>query len=189
MQLQEAIRERRSIGKVKPDTLDRKQIEAILEAAVWAPNHHHTEPWQFYVMTGDGRKALAEAFADIAAESAEGLSQEETAALRIKQEAKAYRAPVVIAVAARPSGQPHIPEIEELAAVHAAVQNMLLTAHDLGLGAIWRTGAAAYHPRMRQAFDLQEQEQIVGFVYIGYPLQEAPQGKRMPFSEKTTWLQ
>jgi len=108
--------------------------------------------------------------------------------LREKQSMKAFRAPVVIAVAVSPSSAPGVSRMEEFAAVHSAVQNMLLAAHGMGLGAIWRTGEPAYHPRMKQAFGLSEAEQIVGLIYVGYPAVQQPSGKRKPVSAKTVWM-
>lgn len=90
MDVIEAIRTRRSVGKVKPDPVDTKLIEEMLESAVWAPNHYHTEPWRFFVMVGEGRRALGRVYADIAAENADGLTEEELASLRSKQEQKAF---------------------------------------------------------------------------------------------------
>jgi nitroreductase len=188
MEVKEAIRQRRSIGKVKSDPVDKALIEEILEAGVWAPNHGHTEPWRFWVMTGDGRKLLGRGYAEVAAAEAGPLSEEELKLLWTGQERKALRAPVVVAVAVTPTDHPAVPEIEEFAAVHAAVQNMLLTAHALGLGAIWRSGAPAYHPKMREAFNLQGKEELVGFIYIGYPDMPAPKAERVPFEQKTVWL-
>ena len=189
MDLMEAIRGRRSIGRVKPDEVERTLIERMLEAAVWAPNHHLTEPWRFTVMTGNGRLRLGNAYAEVAQATSE---PEQTAEQRDKHVAKALRAPVVIAVAASPSPSPTVPHVEELAAVHAAVQNMLLTAHALGLGAIWRSGAPTYHPLMHAAFELQPAEQLVGFIYVGYPATAAttaaPSGQRTSFADSTVWL-
>jgi nitroreductase len=105
-----------------------------------------------------------------------------------KQEEKAFRAPVVIAVAAVAPPHPKALFAEELAAVHAAVQNLLLAAHALGLGAIWRTGAAAYHPKMKSLFGLTDQDQLVGFIYLGYPDMPHPRGTRSPWQTKTTWM-
>lgn len=185
MELMEAIKGRRSIGRVKPDEVERALIEQMLEAAVWAPNHHLTEPWRFIVMTGEGRRALGDAYAAVARATAE---PEQTAEQRDKHIAKALRAPVVIAVAASPSDNASVPQIEELAAVHAAVQNMLLVAHALGLGAIWRSGAPTYHPLMQAAFGLQPQEQLVGFIYVGYPAAASAAGGRTAAASKTVWL-
>lgn len=188
MELLEGIRSRRSISRVKPDPVDKALIERILEAGAWAPNHHLTEPWRFIVMTGDGRQRLADAYADVAAAGADpGLSAETLAELKNKQSAKAYRAPVVIAVLVSPAADSAAPLVEEQAAVHAAIQNMLLAAHALGLGAIWRTGAPAYHPLMHAAFGLKPAETLAGFLYIGYPDMDPPAGRRTDFRAKTEW--
>jgi len=188
MPLWEAIKDRRSVGKVKQDPVDKQLIETLLEAANWAPSHHATEPWRFFVMTGGGRQALADAYADIAAEAAPHASDEELQALRRKAGDKAFRAPVVIATAVSPSTAPKVNRMEEFAAAHSAVQNMLLTAHALGLGAIWRSGEPAYHPRMKQAFGLNESEAVVGLIYIGYPDMQQLPGKRKPAADKTVWM-
>ncbi|MDU0205090.1 nitroreductase family protein [Paenibacillus sp. MAH-36] len=190
MELKEAIRNRRSIGKVKQDPVDKALIEEILEAGTWAPNHCHTEPWRFWVMTGEGRGLLGKGYAEVAASEADpALTEEELAVLKGAQMKKAFRAPVVIAVAVTPSAQAVVPEIEEYAAAHAAVQNMLLTAHSLGLGAIWRTGAPTYHAKMREAFGLGAKEELVGFIYLGYPdMAPPPKAARTPFEQKTLWV-
>ncbi|GIP33878.1 nitroreductase [Paenibacillus sp. J2TS4] len=189
MRLEEAIVERRSIGKVKTDPVDKSLINKLLEAAVWAPNHYHTEPWRFFVMTGEGRNRLAEAYREIAKEESEAAGTPANEELLRKQWGKAFRAPVVIAVAASPSSLPKVHEIEELAALHAAIQNMLLTAHSLGLGAIWRSGQPLYHTRMKQAFGLEEHESMAGLIYVGYPEKEAPASRRTSYTEKTVWLE
>lgn len=185
MDVLEAIRTRRSIGRVGQEPIPRETIEAILEAGNWAPSHHGTEPWRFFVMTGDGRGVLARAYGDIAAEQAAGGGKEEQ---RGQAAAKAYRAPVVIAVAASPQEGPKIVREEEFAAAHAAVQNMLLAAHALGLGAIWRSGDPMRHPIMKRAFGLSEREELVAFVYIGKPEAPLHEGRRRPAAEKTVWL-
>ncbi|GAB2670759.1 nitroreductase [Paenibacillus thermoaerophilus] len=184
MDIHEAIRGRRSVGRVKDDPVPPEWIEKILEAGNWAPCHHLTEPWRFFVMTGAGRDVLADAYADIAAEQ----SGQDDPEFRRKHAAKAYRAPVVIAVAVSPSADPRVTRIEEFAAAHAAVQNMLLTAHALGLGAIWRSGDPMYHPRMKQAFGLQPHEELVALVYLGFPVTAPPAGGRRPVADATVWL-
>ncbi|UJF32982.1 nitroreductase family protein [Paenibacillus hexagrammi] len=188
MNVKEAILSRRSIGKVKQDAVPEELVQQVLEAAVWAPNHGQTEPWRFWVMTGEGRKLLGRGYAEVAIAEAGDISPDEIAELRAAQEKKALRAPVVIAVAVTPTALPGVPEIEEYAAAHAAVHNMSLMAHALGLGTIWRTGAPTYHPKMKEVFGLQGAEELVGFVYIGYPEREAPEGKRTPHQQKTVWV-
>lgn len=188
-ELQRAIRERRSVGRVKPDNVPKELIERMIEAAVWAPNHHGTEPWRFIVMTGDGRRVLGQAYVDYAADSLKAFTGEELQERTAKEIAKAYRAPVVIAAICSPPGNPKAIQAEELAATHAAVQNLLLTAHDLGLAAVWRTGDPAYHPTMKAALEVAEREEVVGLIYVGYPEIALHAGKRTPAAEKTRWIE
>ena len=62
MDVMTAIKTRRSIGKVKSDPVPKEMIETILEAGTWAPCHHQTEPWRFFVLTGDARNGLGNTF-------------------------------------------------------------------------------------------------------------------------------
>ena len=189
MDVWEAMRGRRSIGRVSAEPVAKETIERILEAANWAPSHHGTEPWRFYVMSGAGRDTLARAYGDVAVmQAGEALDAAAEAELRAKQGAKAYRAPLVIAAAVSPSKDPKVIAAEEYAAAHAAVQNMLLAIHASGLGAIWRSGEPMYHPAMAQAFGLDEGEAMVGLIYAGYPESTPQEGKRRPVAEKTVWL-
>jgi nitroreductase len=183
-----AIETRRSIGRVKQDPVPRDLIERILESAVHAPNHRITEPWRFHVFTGKGRGELARVRAEIARLQAEAEGEdEELAAGRISRERKkAFRAPVVVAVICE-SGRDEIETLENYAACAAAVQNVLLTAHALGLGAMWRTGPVAYHDHMREFLDLEEGDKVVAHLYLGFPdMGERPR-RRAPAKEKTVW--
>lgn len=189
MDLFEAITTRRSIGKVKEDPIPLSLIEKVLEVGTWAPNHHRTEPWRFVVLQGEGRRGLGRVYAEIALENYGALTEEERSSIYEKQMEKAFRAPVIITVIVTPSDQPNVIKQEEIAAGNAAVQNMLLGAHALGLGAIWRTGKPAYHPKMRAFFGCRENDEIVGLIYLGYPDLKGVSTKRIPFSEKTIWIQ
>ncbi|WP_126425449.1 nitroreductase family protein [Brevibacillus marinus] len=188
MELWEAIKGRRSVGKMKPEAPPRESIEKILEAATWAPSHHNTEPWKFFVLTGQARDRLGEEMARIAAGKLADQDAEAARAKLAKLRANPLRAPVVIAVAVTPSAQEQVVELEEIGAVACAVQNMMLAAHELGLGTIWRTGAITYEPELKAFFGLQGREQLLGFVYVGYPDQPQREGVRKPFAEKTVWL-
>jgi nitroreductase len=184
----QAIETRRSIGRVKQEPVPRETVERILESGVHAPNHKITEPWRFHVFAGKGRGELARARAELARLQAEAEGEdEEMSAGRISRERKkAFRAPVVIAVISE-AGRDEVETLENYAACAAAVQNMQLTAHALGLGAMWRTGAMAYHDHMRQFFGLREGDTIVAYLYLGYPdMGERPR-RREPAQEKTVW--
>lgn len=188
MEVNHAIVTRQSIGRVKQDPVPKALVEKVLESAVHAPNHKITEPWRFHVFAGKGRGEFARARAELARLQAEAEGEEEEfAAGRISRERKkAFRAPVVIAVISK-GGRDEVETLENYAACAAAVQNMQLTAHSLGLATIWRTGPVAYHPYMRDFFGLEENDRIVAYVYLGYPdMSERPR-RREPASAKTIW--
>lgn len=188
MDVMEAIRSRRSIGLVKEDPLEKETIAKIIEAGTWAPSHYRTEPWHFFVIEGEARRALGKALVEIAKEEMDDPTTEANQKKAEKVAEKPFRAPVIIAVAIRPSDNPKALKLEEAGAVYAAIQNMLLAAHGLGVAGYWRTGAPTYHPTMKRLFGLTDHEEIAGFLYFGYPKREPHEGKRRPFSEVTTWL-
>ena len=188
MEVNQAIETRRSVGQVKQDPVPRGIVEKILESAVHAPNHRLTEPWRFHVFTGKGRGELARARAEVARILAEAEGEEEEfAAGRISRERKkAFRAPVVIVVISK-GGRDEVETLENYAACAAAVQNMQLTAHSLGLATIWRTGPVAYHPYMREFFGLENGDKIVAHLYLGYPDVTERSRRREPASTRTVW--
>jgi len=169
-----ALRARRSSGRVKPDPLPRALIERVIEAATWAPNHHRTEPWRFVVVAGEARKRLAEVMVASLAGRLDEREDERAAALLEKERNKPLRAPALVAVAALPTDDARAVEVEEVAAVAAAVQNMLLAAEALGLGAIWRTGDPAYDPNVKRFLGLPADAHLLAFVYLGYPEHAPP---------------
>jgi len=183
-----AIETRQSVNRVKQDPVPRDLIERVLESAVHAPNHKITEPWRFHVFTGKGRGELARARAHTARLSAEAEGEHvDMMAGRISRERKkAFRAPVIIAVISV-AGRDEVETRENYDACAAAVQNMQLTAHSLGLASIWRTGPVAYHENMRRFFGLEDGDSIVAYLYLGYPdMGERPR-RRSPAAELTVW--
>lgn len=184
MDVFEALFNRRSVSIVKPDALPRELIEKILDAAVQAPNHFRVRPWRFFVLTGAARERLGEVMAQSLLErvpdSPKGMVD--------KERSRPLRAPVVIAVAADLPDLPKVIEIENVCATAAAVENMLLAAYALGLGAMWRTGPAAYNPDVKAFFGLAPEQHLVGFVYIGYPGAMPEALPRPGFEDRTQWM-
>jgi nitroreductase len=167
-------------------------VEKVIAAAAWAPNHFKTEPWRFAVVSGQARVYLGavieESLRAAMQTGADEGNPSQTADLLQKERNKPLRAPIVIAVAAVPSQQPKVVEAEELAAVAAGVQNMLLAAEAVGLGAMWRTGKPAYDPRVKAFLGFPENAHIVAFVYLGYP-DLPPQRPRVRTATRhTQWL-
>ena len=191
----DTIKRRRSIGKMSEQSPTREQIERLLEAATHAPNHHKVEPWKFFVLAGKARNelgeimvaSLAERMADTAIDF-EDTTNPKTQALLNKERSKPLRAPVLIVAVAEHPEQPNVMPIENIEATAAAVQNMLLVAEEMGLACMWRTGDAAYDPKVKQWLGLSSEDHIVSFIYVGYPA--IPHVERHPQSveAKTTWL-
>jgi len=184
----EVIKARRSVGKMKPDLPARQTIERILEAATYAPNHHEVEPWRFFVMSGKVREELGEIMAERLAQKLGETRSEKAQAALIKERSKLLRAPVIIAVASLKPNQPKIVDIENVEAVAAAIQNMLLVAQEEGLVSIWRTGDPVYDPKIKAFFGIEPEEHLVGFVYLGYPAVPIPHREPGHFETKTRWL-
>ena len=101
----QAIRARRSIGRVRPERPPKELIEQVLEAAVWAPNHRLTEPWRFFVLAGEAREELGELLAALQGAKLP-LDAPDRQAQIDKARAKPLRAPVVIAAAVEPATGP-----------------------------------------------------------------------------------
>lgn len=182
METYEAIMTRRSVPLVTGAPVEKRPVERLLDAAVRAPNHHLTQPWRFIVVTGRGLQELAHAWATGA--KREGRDPEEA-------RSKALRAPVVICVVERPKGHlPRVSDIEEHHATGAALQNILLAAHDMGLGAALRTGPAAHIPEVLEHLGVEDGELVAGFVYLGHPAEEGaprPLTRRTNASMLTEW--
>ena len=188
-----ALEARRSMAKVKADLPPRDLVETVIEAAAWAPNHFKTVPWRFVVVSGDARDALGAVMeesmaARLAQSDPDVLSPDEREGVLAKERRKPLRAPVVIAVAAVPSPLAKVVEEEEHAAVAAGVQNMLLAAEAVGLGAMWRTGKPAYDPRVKAFLGLPDTARIVAFVYLGFPDLPPQRPRPRTAAHHTTWV-
>jgi nitroreductase len=171
MDLFAAIDTRTSASRLTEPVPDAAQLTRILEAAVRAPDHGHFAPWRFLIIENEARERLANAVAAARLIRTPDATQE---ALEAERQ-KIRRAPMIILVAcATRINHPKIPEVEQLLAVGAAVQNLLLAAHALGFGAVWKTGPAAYDAHVKASLGLAPTDQIVAMVHIGTPLAVNP---------------
>ena len=182
METCEAILTRRSVPKLTERVPERATIAKLLECAVRAPTHHLTQPWRFVVLTGPALTELGEAWAA-------GVEREGSDPDKVRH--KPLRAPVILSVISRPKRHlPKVVEIEEHYAIGAAMQNILLSAHDMGLGAMLRTGPATILPEVRSHLGVGDDEHIAGFIYLGYAApgdSERPRTRRTDAAELTQW--
>lgn len=169
MDVDTAIRERRTIGAYSDRAVEPSVIEELIEAARWAPNHKHTEPWRFHVVSGDAREDMARAVLDAGGDFAKD------------PRGKLLRAPTFIAVTQRTVLDDPIRDQEDYAAVCCAVQNMMLAATSRGLASKWSTGALAENPAAKRWLGIDEQDRIVAYLYLGYApdtMREMPAERR-----------
>jgi len=142
---------------------DQAALDTIFRSALRAPDHGRLRPWRFVLIPRGRRERLGEVLA-------EALRLREPSAppeLLARERQKALRAPVVIVVAAQMKPSDKIPGVEQIISAGAAAQNIMLAAHALGFGAMWRTGAPAYDATVKQALGLKENDAIIGFLHIG----------------------
>ncbi len=164
MELLTAIDTRFSSGRLTAPGPTPEQLARILEAAGRAPDHGRLRPWHFTVLDGELRDRFS--FAAAAAKRARlpAMSDAQFAAER----EKFSRSPTVVVVGCTVRReQMKIPEIEQVAAVAAAAQNLFLAAHDLGYGVMWKTGAAAYDPAVKATVGLSAADHIIAIMHLG----------------------
>lgn len=185
MDLLEAIRQRRSVKQFTDRPVSREEIEQLLASVTLAPNHRMTQPWRFYVLGPAARRAYGEV---LGARKAKKIEDPATAtALREEVAAKEARVPALIAVAMTLDANPEVRE-EDYAATMMGVENLLLAAQGLGLGAHLRTGAVMDDPRTREAIGVPDGQRIVATVQLG-EVGSVPEARpRRAVAELTTWL-
>jgi len=179
------------LARLKPDPVEPRLIETLLEAANWAPSHGDTEPWRFTVFTGESRRALGDVFAEAyrldAEADGDGFKQNTYEAYR----ERGLSAPVWISVgvqpALRPDGSFRMREEEEVMAVACAVQNLHLMASALGLAGMWHSKGTSVHPHVASYVGLTRPSRLLGFFFCGWPAIPWPEGERRPLSEKVRW--
>jgi nitroreductase len=178
------------LSRLKPDPIDRKLIERMLEAANWAPSHGDTEPWRFTVFAGEGRETLAELFD--AAHRAEHAANPPARAHEGARK-RAFAAPVWISIgmspARREDGSLLMSEEEEIMAVACAVQNLHLMASALGLAGMWHSKGISVNPIVARGLGLEPPARLLGFFMCGWPATDWLASTRRPLSEKVHWVE
>ncbi|TFH86359.1 nitroreductase [Billgrantia azerbaijanica] len=160
------LHERSSMGKLMGPPPGPEQLEAIYRAALRAPDHGELRPWRFIEFTGEGLERLGELYAEAEFHADPHVDDATLAAARKKP----LRAPMVIAVIAKVTPDvAKVPRVEQVISAGCAAHAILLAAHALGLGAMWRSGKYAFDPTVHKGLGLGEEDEIVAFVYLGQP--------------------
>jgi nitroreductase len=181
------IRTRRSVFPplyASDKEVPRSVIEKILEAANWAPSHKKTEPWRFYVFTGQRREDLGKFMADYYLENTPETDFSQVVFNKMIQ--NPLKAPVIILIVMHRDLSANLPEWEDIAATACAVQNMALACTAEGLGSFWSTPRPALNADT--FLKLSENERCLGLFYVGYVEKEVASVERGDPSEKIIWM-
>ena len=169
MELDDAIRTRRTIKAYAPRPVARPVLDELFELARWAPNHHLTQPWRFRVV---GPRALERLKAAAGPEAA----------------AKLDRAPTLVVASARLSGDP-VQDEEDLHATACATYAVLLGAHARGLAGYWRTPGVLRTEAGRAALGIGPEERFVALIHLGWARQEKEPPERAPTRDVVSYLE
>jgi nitroreductase len=168
VEVEQAIRERRTHKAFGPDPVDRQTLDELLELARWAPNHNLTNPWRFRVL---GPEALAKLKLAAGEEGA----------------AKLDRAPTLVAASVVQTGD-EVQDEEDASATSAAVYIVLLAAHARGLVGYWRTPGVLRSEAGREALGVALGERVLGLIHLGPQRQEKEPPERLPPGDYVTYL-
>jgi nitroreductase len=165
MQVEEAIRERRTLKEFTDAPVAPELVRDLLELAVLAPNHHETEPWRFWVV---GRKTL-QALSDATGDK------------------KLLRSHTAIVVGVKRDADEQTAE-EDYAAVACAIQNIMLAARGRGLASFWRTPGVLSRPQVARILGVPRKVRLIGVVHLGLPGGPFPPQPERSASQFTRWL-
>ncbi|RLB85554.1 MAG: hypothetical protein DRH26_18190 [Deltaproteobacteria bacterium] len=189
MELFDAINQRQSCREFLDEPVERQMIEKIIDAGIMAPSPLNTQPWEFTVITNQQIKeelyngAKACKAAAIEASGWKWLETYSVQFLRIT--------PTIIVVTGDPrkSGVDIFSQEGPVAFGHAcaaAIQNMLLASHALGLGSVWFT--LFDKKRVKTLLNIDENKVPLAFVCLGKPEQQSPKTPRKPGEKKTVFI-
>lgn len=167
----ELIRSRRTISAFLPDAPPKELVLAALDVAVWAPNHHKTEPWRFHWLGPETARSIVALNARLVAEK-KGPDAAET-----KRRQWSAVPGWLLATCLRAADP--LQQEEDYAACCCAVQNLLLALWSRGVGAKWTTGDVTRHHEFFQRVALDPAaHRVVGLIWYGYPATTPAQQRR-----------
>jgi nitroreductase len=158
-----AVMTRRSESRLADPAPSDEELAQILRAATTVPDHGHLQPWRLVVVRDDARAAFGDALAATARRHDGSLDDRRAAKIR----SKAFEAPLLVALAARIREKRGVPPWEQIASAACTGYVMTLAAHELGLGAIWKTSPFLDGKEIRKVLDLTKGDAPLGWVNLG----------------------
>tara|TARA_B110000263_G_C15297164_1_gene506115 strand:- start:239 stop:796 length:558 start_codon:yes stop_codon:yes gene_type:complete len=165
------ILSRNSNNRLEMPYPSKQEMDLVYKAALRAPDHAWLRPSQFIEVTGAGLDKLSKIFVDYLKDTKKDLND----LILKKYKNDPYRAPMVIVLISNIKEHPKVPGIEQMLSTAAAAQNILLALNALNYGAIWRTGEFSLNDQIGKYFNFNENQNILGYLYVGTPIGEAKQ--------------
>ena len=186
MDVERAIRSRRTVKAFEPEPVDHRTLEELLALARWAPNHNLTNPWRFRVLGPRSLERLKRAAADLAAaEAPVGADPEKIGEAAA---AKLDRAPTLVVCSALRS-KDAVQDEEDRYAAACAAYIVLLAAHARGLAGYWRTPAVMRTGAGLEAVGVGDGEHFIGLLHLGGARQEAEPPERNELESYVSFLE
>ncbi len=186
-EITEVITNRRTIypEQFSERQVQKEQIELLLNNAIWAPTHGNTQPWRFKVFMESALDKLGDFLATTYASETASEDFKPMKEQKLRNRPKAASA--VIAICMQRQDTQKISEIDEIAAVACAVQNIHLTCTGYGLAGFWSTPKFLNSEAVKTYLELGSNDRCLGLFYVGYPAIEWPKGQRKPIEYVTEW--
>ncbi|MEH3053089.1 MAG: nitroreductase [Patulibacter minatonensis] len=160
MDVDRAITERRTTKRYTDEPVPTEVVRELIELATWAPNHKLSEPWRFRLLGPQATKSLV----DVAPAD---------------KKPKMTLAPTRLLVSTKVAGDP-LRRSEDLLAVAAAVQNLLIAATARGIDSFWQSPTVAGLPAARNLLGIPADEELVAMVNLGYSSADRAEPARQP---------
>lgn len=187
MELVTAMKERRSIRKFKTDPVPQGLLADLIQTAMWAPAARNTQPWKFVVLTGKKLDEFLLLSSQVITAIDDNLKELFSDKMRLFIHGY-FRdlggAPVVVLVLAEEHDDQEVIQANCQSAA-AALYNLLLVAHEAGLGTCWMTGHLAVEKALLDLVGCTGYR-LVGVTPVGYPDQNPPVPPRK--EGKVLWL-
>lgn len=153
MEVREAIKQRRVVRKFRPDPIPDEALYKIIDAARWAPSPFNTQPWEFIIIRNNEtvRKLI---------ECAPAFECDAPMAIAV----------VILPITAKYPFHQQVGEPRHAGAI--AVQNIMLTAWELGIGTAWAT---IEKDKVKKILNIPEDFDVLTVIPMGYPLEKPPQ--------------
>lgn len=147
-----------------------EQLDIMLQAASRAPDHGSLRPYRFIRIEGEALAQLGELFVEATLTDEPDAAEAKIAKCR----AMPLRAPLILAAVAVTQAHPKVPVSEQVITAGCAVHGLIQAAYVQNIGAIWRTGDLSFNAHVARGLGLAEQEQLIGFIYLGQVVKAKP---------------